>query len=155
MIAHRGDAAPAPKDTRFQHGIALGKIGGGSETHSLGTSQVADQELRVAVRGTLEAALLLTADGEPAPFVLDATLVNLEQPLAGFDITVVCRMKYSLRDTQAGREVLNTTIEAPFSAGLGDAFFGTKRVQIANEGAVRANLERLLDAIARLGPPTP
>ena len=46
-------------------------------------------------------------------------------------------------------------ITTPYTAKAGDAFPGVERLRLANEGAVRQNITRLIDELARLRVPEP
>jgi hypothetical protein len=83
-----------------------------------------------------------------ARFNLAAQLVQLKQPMMGFDMTVTATVKYTLTD-MAGNTVWTKDIVTPYTARMSDAFMGVKRLQLANEGAIKANITQLVtDLIA-------
>ena len=71
----------------------------------------------------------------------------MDQPLIGFDMTVTSHIAYSLVRNATQEAVLQETIVAPYTATVGDAFLGVKRLQLANEGSVRENVRQFLDKL--------
>lgn len=132
----------------YRGAIGVGQVSGGHPTSSLGVSQVSDADLRDAlVRTLMEAGLGQTSGSR---FQLDATLQRLEQPFAGFAMTVTATIAYRLTEVATGRVVYDNTITTPATATLDDAIDGNARLKIANERAVRANLRQLIEALYAL-----
>jgi hypothetical protein len=69
----------------------------------------------------------------------------------GFDMTVTVGVTYSLVERATGKERLNRRISVPYTASFGEAFSGTERLRVANEGAVRANIAKLIEELFGLG----
>ncbi len=115
-----------------------------------GTSKKWDQGLSAdafgeALRQSLAVHLILGKDD--ARYQLTAELVQLRQPLAGVSMTVTARVRYTLVRATGGAPLFERLIETPYTAQFGDAFVGMKRLSLANEGAVRANIQALIDAL--------
>ena len=70
--------------------------------------------------------------------------------MMGFDMTVTATVRYSLIERISGREVFSRSIPTPYTAKMGDAFVGSERLKLANEGAVRKNIEELIAELLRL-----
>lgn len=132
----------------YRGAISVGQVSGGHPTSSLGVSQVSDADLRDAlVRTLMDAGLGQTGGGR---FQLDAVLQRLEQPFAGFAMTVSATIAYRLTEVATGRVAYDNTITTPATATLNDAIDGNVRLKIANERAVRANLRQLVEALYAL-----
>ena len=145
------DAAQrAPREPTLRGAIKIRNVAGGTETNPLWMSKVSDKEFAVALQGSLRAAQLMAADGQRPVYELDATLLSLEQPMIGLDLTVTCSVRYDLHEAATGKRVLGKTISAPYTATFSDAFVAIERLRIANEGAVRTNLRQLLDTLLEL-----
>jgi len=128
--------------------IGLARAEGGKETNPLWTSQVDSASFEQALKDSLLAnGLLAPAAGA---YVLKPSLVSLKQPLFGLDMTVTADVLYILREKSTGRDVLNETIHSSHTATVGDAFVGTTRLRLANEGAIRNNIELLLKRLRSL-----
>ena len=136
--AYRNAVSPAP--------VSVGRDTGTPWTARFGTTQV-----QQALMETLLAARLGTA--QSGRFRLDATLLTLERPYAGFAMTVTATIAYRLTDSQTGAVVYNQTITTIGSASLHDAITNENRLRIADERAVQANLRRLVEDLYSLPEP--
>ena len=82
-------------------------------------------------------------------YQLTADLTRLDQPMIGFDMTVGSSVRYSLIETQSRKEVYARVIQISYTAKMSDAFIGSQRLKLANEGSVKANIEAFIkDLIA-------
>lgn len=122
--------------------IDVGSVTGGSETSPLWKSEVSNENYRAALQQSLELhAMAGTGHGR---YVLSAQLMELDQPFVGFDSTVTATVRYSLISNQDGSTKFDETIKTPYTASFSDAFVGTERLQLANEGAIRKNIDVLI-----------
>ena len=115
-------------------------VSGGSETNPLWTAQVSNEDLRTALEGSLAAAGYMGSDGRP--MVVTANMIALNQPMAGFDMSVTSRIQYSV--TSDGRVVFNDTVAATGTASMGEAFAGVERLRLANEKSIRENIKQFI-----------
>jgi hypothetical protein len=83
-------------------------------------------------------------------FRLDAVLLTLQRPYAGFAMTVTATIAYRLTETATGTVVYTSTLTTPGTATLDDAVMNEVRLRIADERAVRANLRRLVEELYAL-----
>jgi hypothetical protein len=60
-----------------------------------------------------------------------------------------------LVDRASGRTTYEEKIATPHTATIGDAFLGFERLRLANEGAMRANISRLIERLIALKLPPP
>lgn len=142
-----------PVNQAAQRAVAVGDVGGGSETNAMWTSQVGDQEFRAALVESLRLAGLL-AEG-PAPYTLKAMLVSLQQPMFGLDMTVTATVQYAVTDAKTGAVVWQEAVATPHTATMGDAFAGTTRLRLANEGAMRKNIAVVVEKLGAKALPGP
>ena len=137
-----GDASP------LRGAIRVGTVSGGGETNPLWRSNVAADDFRTALEQSLAARAMIAAS--PGRYTVDAELVSLERPLAAFDTTVTAKVRYTVLAAGSQAIKLDDTIVTPFTVNFSDAPFGPERLRLANEGAMRANIEtfikRLIDA---------
>lgn len=132
----------------YRNAISMGTVGGGRGSARLWTAQVGNTEFREALTRSLTDAGLAAAQG--GRYRLDADLQKLEEPFAGFAMTVEATIAYRLTDTTSGAMVYQNTITTPATATMDDALDGTARNRIANERAIRANLRRLVEELSAL-----
>ena len=141
------DQAQTPSALR--HAIDIEDISGGKGTNPLWTSQVSQDAFRQALEQSLQSAGLLT-QGQNGRYRLVANLDGLRQPLFGVSMTVSSKVHYSLVDTRDNRTVYEKTIDTPYTAAFTDALTGVKRLRLANEGAIRKNIEALIGDLQRM-----
>ncbi|RON01596.1 hypothetical protein BK659_24080 [Pseudomonas brassicacearum] len=136
-------------DVALRDNMKVDSVGGGSTTNPLWTSQIESADFRSALEQSLSNAGLLGQNSK-ANYTLRANLVSLDQPLFGLNFTVTSMVEYSLVENATGRVIWTDKVKAPFTAGVGDSFFGVKRLRLANEGSARENINELLKRLAGL-----
>jgi hypothetical protein len=141
----KADELVKPTSPEVQHSVAVDAVGGGSETNPMWTSQVGNQEFKTALSESLRLAGIL-ADG-PARYTLKSALVSLQQPMFGFDMTVTATVQYSLTDTTTNTVIWHEAMATPYTATVSDAFVGSARLRLANEGAMRKNIAKLIERL--------
>lgn len=127
--------------------VSLDSVSGGRATNPAWTSEISNGAFHGALRDSLAAQNLYSDTGR---YKLQASLVGVDQPLFGFDMTVTTRIRYTLVDTQTNQVLLEEVIAAPHTATTGDAFVGTTRLRLANEGSAKKNIQNFLDRLAQL-----
>ncbi len=137
-------------DTKLKNSISVKDVTGGKETSPMWTSQVDSSDFQRALENSLRATGLLSPIGSNGPFQLTADLTSLDQPMVGFNMTVTATVRYSLIEKSSGKEIFSRSIPTPYTAKIGDAFVGSERLKLANEGAVRKNIEELIAELLRL-----
>ena len=137
--------AAQPFPAKFQHAMCVRNVTGGSETNPMWTSQVNDAGFKTALDSSLNSAGL-SAGSAACAYPIDANLLGLSQPIAGFNMTVTSHVNYKVFDS-SGQPVVLATIDAPYTAKMGDAFMGTKRLQLANEGSIRESIKQFFDKL--------
>jgi opacity protein-like surface antigen len=135
-------------DAQLQSNVQLSEVAGGQKTNPLWTSEVDGPDFRAALQQSLKHADLL--GGDSATYALRADLQSLDQPLFGLDFEVTSQVEYTLVEVATNKVILREVIRAPFTAGVGDAFYGVKRLRLANEGSARANIEAFLKRLSAL-----
>lgn len=128
--------------------ISVAAVDGGRSTNPMWTSQVDSKSFEDALTESLKINGLLSSG--QGTYVLKSTLQNLQQPIIGLDMTVRADVLYVLKDSVSGKALLNETITSSYTATISDAFAGIKRLRLANEGAIRSNIELLIQRLATL-----
>lgn len=128
--------------------VAVAPVTGGKKTNPLWTSQVSSENFDSALKDSLRAAHMLA--GDQGQYSLQANLLSLQQPMFGLDMTVTATVKYVVTEAKSGKTIFEETLTTPYTAKMGDAFVGTKRLQLANEGAIRTSIETLIEKLEKL-----
>jgi hypothetical protein len=125
--------------------IAIAGVTGGQETNPMWMSKVSNENFRDALEQSLRLHAML-ATGHPR-YMLTAELQSLSQPIIGIDMTVTSKVHYRLVSAADQSVALDQVIETPYTAQFGEAFLGSERLRLANEGAIRVNIDALIKSI--------
>jgi len=120
-------------------------VTGGEETNPLWVSKVDDKGFRAALAASLDSAGL-SAPTPNCVFPIDANLLGLSQPGMGFDMTVTSHVNYKVYDA-SGQPFLLVTVDAPYTAKMGDSLLGVERLRLANEGSIRTSISMFFDKL--------
>jgi hypothetical protein len=141
--------ARAPQVTALpellQHSVHVRSVLGGEPTNPLWTSEVGNPEFRQALESSLRNNGLL-ADGTTGDYALDATLIDVTQPMIGFDLTVTSTVRYIVTPGD-GTKMFDDTVIASYTAGVSESFLGTERLRRANEGSIRENIKTFIERL--------
>lgn len=135
--------------------VAVRDVTGGQDTNPLWMSSVGSAEFERALEGSLRAAGLLSENRQGSRFFLTAHLQKLDRPFAGLDMTVTAHVAYTLTERASGRDVYDSVLVTPYTARVSDALLAVERLKLANEGAIRASIARLVEELTRLDPDRP
>lgn len=154
MVAPVSEATIIADQSPLREAFVVGAVNGGKETNPLWTSEVSNADFAEALRQSLAAHAMLSAvEGK---YRLDAEMLKLKQPFAGFNMTVTSTVRYKVTDVAGGAVVFDETVETPYTAEVGDSFLAVKRLQLANEGSIKGNISKLIELlIAKLGVAAP
>ena len=131
-------------NSSLHHAISAPTVTGGKDTNPLWVSNVSNADFAEALRQTLTANTMLATD--KGRFNLAAQLVSLKQPMVGLSMTVTADVKYTLTDA-AGKVIWQKELTTPYTAKFSDAFLGVERLKLANEGAIKTNIEQMIAAL--------
>lgn len=110
------------------------------------TSQVDSAGFEQALEQSLQ-RLGLYAARQGGKYTLTASLQKLEQPLAGFNMTVTAVVEYIVVERSTNKTVFQRTLTSSYTAPFNAAFAAVERLKIANEGAIRTSITDFIDAL--------
>lgn len=145
MTARHIATARTAANTEIKNSIFLKNISGGSETNPLWMSKVSDADFKLALEKSLKDALLLSSTVDDSKYLLEVKLISLDQPFLGLDLKVTATAEYTLKAKPTGQIVYSKTFTTPFTATFSDAVMAIQRLRIANEGAIRNNIEQVIN----------
>jgi hypothetical protein len=149
MVAPNVMAPVTASNPELLDSITIAEVKGGQSTNPMWTSQVDNPEFKEALDRSLAFNGLLAADAAKARYAVTAELLELKQPLMGFDLTVTSRVKYSLQERGgAATELFGEEIVTPYTADFSSSLVAVERLRLANEGAIRESIRNFL---VRLG----
>lgn len=133
--------------------IGVAHVTGGGDTNPMWRSKVSSEAFQRALEDSLRNAMLLNPALSAGKYHLTADLLDLSQPLVGANLDVSSSVRYSLVERTSRKEVYSRVIQANFTARWNDAFIFNERLNIANEGAIRTNIQMVIDDFFRLNLP--
>lgn len=142
MLAPVTNATMIDNTSKLHQTVSMGDVNGGKKTNPLWTSEVSSEDFAEALKQSLAAHAMLATD--TGNYRLDAELKKLKQPIMGVNMSVTSVVDYTLTNVDTGAVVLSTTVEEKYTAKLGDAFVGVKRLQLANEGSIKSNISNII-----------
>jgi len=136
--------------SELRENVVVRDVTGGKETNPMWISNVSSGDFERALEASLKDAGLWAPNRQASKYQLIVHLEKLDQPFGGFDMTVTANVRYSLVERASNKTVFERTLVTPYTAKLGDAFLGVERMKLANEGAVRSNIQQLIDQLIGL-----
>jgi hypothetical protein len=125
--------------------IAVPTVTGGKKTNPLWMSKVSSEDFAESLRQSLAATTMLATDSPR--FSLSAELLQLKQPFIGASLTVTSTVKYTLVDAASSKMVWSKEITTPYTAKFSDSYLAFKRLKLANEGSIKANIQELIQQL--------
>jgi len=144
-MLYQGD--PKTYDERLKDNVEVSSVSGGERTNILWTSKISSEAFSNAVKESLSKQGLLSEDGK---YQLKIQMIKVEQPLVGHDLTVTTHVQYILTDSTDNAVIFDETIIAPHTATVSDNFGAFVRLQLANEGSGRKNIEGFLEKLSEV-----
>lgn len=130
--------------TPLRQNISVLDVTGGKETNPMWTSQVSSGGFRAALEESLKEVGLFEM-GSLGEYHLTAHLEDLKQPLIGASLTVRATVSYTLHEKSTGKTIYQRRIELPYTAAFSDSLYAVTRLKLANEGAIRVNINALIN----------
>jgi hypothetical protein len=127
-------------------------VSGGKSTSGMGASQISDGDFAQALSDSIsKSGLFKEVAASGGRYKLNAFIGKVDQPTMGFSMTVKMEVSYTLVDTQSGKTVWSKNVASEHTAKPSEAFAGVKRLELANEGAAKANIEQAITEISAVG----
>lgn len=145
-----GQVAKIPADNALRGNVGVASVTGGGDTNPMWRSKVSSDAFQRALEDSLRNAMLLNPAISSSRYQLTADLINLSQPLAGASLEVSSSVRYSLVERASRKEIYSRVIQTAHTAKWNDAFNFNDRLNIANEGAIRNNIQLVIDDLFKL-----
>jgi hypothetical protein len=130
--------------------IAVSAVVFGQSVHREWATGVGPDRFELALEASLRNARLLSAARDAGSYMLVARLENVEPADPANAMTVTLTVSYSMLERASGKQVLARTVTIPYHGSMAPASADTLRM--ANEGAVRANIAKIIDELFAIGP---
>lgn len=143
-------ARTASLHSALREAVAIKDVTGGKETNPMWISNISSSDFEQSLERSLKNVGFLSPNRQGSRYTLTAHLLRIDQPMFGASMTVTATVQYSLVERQTGKEILARTVSSPYTAEWNAAFLGSERLRLANEGAARANIQQLIQALMAL-----
>ena len=133
------------------YSIRIHDVVGGEATNMWTGSKISSETFLEVLARTIDqdGYFALVGPTDPSDFILGVRIIDQRQPLMGIAMTVGLSVDYGLFDA-AETLLYQDVIDRDYTAKFSDAFIGTTRLNMANEGAVRVNIRAALEILYAL-----
>jgi hypothetical protein len=133
------------------------KVSGGHETNPMWSSQISNDAFASALETTLDSCGMFktrsqSRNGDGADYLIEVTLMSVDQPFVGLDMTVDMQSTWRLIRCDTNTTVWKQDVQGTYTAKFGEAVVGVARLRIANEGAARDSIKKGLAALSQASP---
>lgn len=161
LLSLTGCSSPATREAmtptgmtvsqHFPHSLSV-RTGGGAETGTMDSSNIADADLKAAIEDAVRQSRLFTTvvQGSDGDYELSVRVTNLTKPVFGTTFTVQLETAWSLTKVADRSVVLRKAVQSSGTATMGDAFAAVTRLRLAVEAAARNNISQGLAAVAEV-----
>ena len=143
LTAGTAAASPASEGQPGFHQLTVAQVQGGADTNPLWASEVSNADFQNALEASLKAFNYYVVDGAMGKYKVTASIVDVQKPLMGLDMSVTMKGRYSVSTAQGGT-AFDDTIATTGTATMGEAFAGADRVRMAIEKSAKLNIEVFL-----------
>jgi hypothetical protein len=137
--------------TKHHQGSVSVNVTGGNKTNPMWKSDISNENFATALVAALNQSELFSPVGVTnTDYRLEVQLIKVITPNVGFTITATVVSEWQLTRAHDSAVISDEYITTPFSATVGDAFVGIKRLRVAVEGAGRANIAEGIRRLSEL-----
>ncbi len=125
--------------------LVVSEVSGGKETNPMWVSSIDNESFREALYKSLAYAKLFQGtylEGEKE-YRLDSEIVSQEVK-SGINMSATILVHYQLYSRSENKIVWSENIFSQHEALFEETYYGVKRAQLANEGAVKDNIKQLI-----------
>jgi hypothetical protein len=140
-------ASQVPPRLRSQ--IAVRDVVGGDETNPMLESNIDSSAFEAALEASLRNSGLGAPNRRAGLYQVAAMIERVDQPVVALDMTVTTTVYYSLIERSSNKSVWSQTVTRSYTARMADAFLGSKRLRMANEGSAKANIQAFLEELIK------
>ena len=135
---------------KLPYTVRVQGIVGGKETHLRRDSLISSSAFTQALTESILKSGVFkgVVRGEGADYLLDVVILDYNQPWIGLDFNINVETSWELFKSDNANQIWSDTISTSYKATLWNAFFAAERLQKANEGALRANIQQGIERLS-------
>lgn len=142
---------PGVAPSALRGNIAVRSVVFGQSVDPEWATGVGPDRFELALEASLRNARLLSAARDAGSYMLVARLENVEPANPANAMTVTLTVSYLMLERASGKEVLARTVTIPYHGSMAPVS-AADALRLANEGAVRANITKIIDELFAIGP---
>jgi hypothetical protein len=131
-------------EEKLKNKFYVRSVTGGKETNPLWVSEVDSETYKGALENSL-AALGYRSFRPNSEYIIDVNLKDTKRPHIGLTMEINSEVDYFV--TQKNGTISSFQISAIGSANISDEIFGVYRGKLANERAIKQNINKFVEAI--------
>lgn len=148
LSAPTATAKPVSQGHAGYQSMSVQQVQGGNQTNPMWMSEVSNEDFQKALEVSLKAFNYLVVDGAMDKYKVTASIVDVQKPMMGLDMSVTMKVRYSVISA-TGTAVFDDTIATTGTATMGEAFAGADRVRMAIEKSAKLNIEAFLGRLEK------
>ena len=124
------------------------QIIGKAQVNVVGSNEriISNESMKIAIENAILQNSIFSNDNKE--YRLNVSVLAIENPLMGVNLTAELRIRWTLFDVENGIEVFNEVVANEYTATMSDSIVAAQRLRIANENVVKENIKIALEQIS-------
>jgi hypothetical protein len=129
--------------------LLLDQIEGKSNVRVSGSNEqiIKNEDLKLAVESAILSSQLFSGMGRNLN--VNVSVLSIKNPMFGMDLTAEARVRWQIFNADSKEEIFNSVFSSSHTSTVGDHVVAVQRLKMANQEALRKNIEMALKAISK------
>ena len=129
--------------------LLLDQVEGKSNVRVSGSNEqiIKNEDLKLAVESAIISSQLFSGMGRNLN--VSVSVLSIKNPMFGMDLTAEARVRWQIVNADSKEEIFNAVFSSSHASTVGDHVVAVQRMKMANQEALRKNIEIALKAISK------
>ena len=129
--------------------LLLDQVEGKSKVRVSGSNEqiIKNEDLKLAVESAIISSQLFSGMGRNLN--VSVSVLSIKNPMFGMDLTAEARVRWQIVNADSKEEIFNAVFSSSHTSTVGDHVVAVQRMKMANQEALRKNIEIALKAISK------
>lgn len=129
--------------------LLLDQVEGKSNVRVSGSNEqiIKNEDLKLAVESAILSSQLFSGMGRNLN--VSVSVLSIKNPMFGMDLTAEARVRWQIFNADSKEEIFNSVFSSSHTSTVGDHVVAVQRMKMANQEALRKNIEIALKAISK------
>lgn len=129
--------------------LLLDQVEGKSNVRVSGSNEqiIKNEDLKLAVESAIISSQLFSGMGRNLN--VSVSVLSIKNPMFGMDLTAEARVRWQILNADSKEEIFNAVFSSSHTSTVGDHVVAVQRMKMANQEALRKNIEIALKAISK------